>query len=202
MTDLTAFCGRNGSIDMERVHRRGGIEFATDGKTLAWRRTTEPDTEAVSFMPRALEIVAEVTSRWPADADFLPLPDLGEIAVEGCVECGGTGRELVPCRECDGEGHMTCNLGHRHRCEECGGGACVPGKTCNFCDECEGAGEFEKQTPIILGPIDCDKVLLRKIEPYGVEIVPVAEEFVSVKSSLLLFRIGREIRGLLMPLGP
>lgn len=34
-----------------------------------------------------------------------------------CSNCAESGR--VDCPECDGVGHVECNLGHEHDCEEC-----------------------------------------------------------------------------------
>lgn len=127
--DLQVFCDPTANrFAIGKPWVFGGWLYATNGRIAVRVPSSEPDSapEELSFV-KGYELFGNFRD-CPIDWPTLP-----HIAV-ACRECNGTGRKLITCATCKGDGQHYCDCGNEHDCGHCGGSGTVPGKErCIFC---------------------------------------------------------------------
>lgn len=178
--NIEQFCSTNqGYLPM--LYIRDGVEYATDGVTVAWLNTDAPDN--VTHWTPTLTPSKAVADRQAAAGKFQPftMPRYEPVVVV-CPDCKGSGviPEFTDCDECSGGGTVECDLGHRHDCLVCGGvgefendnhGPCAacgetgkvndPNQTLSLCGVTLGAARLAKlaawlpEETVCAGACDC-----------------------------------------------
>jgi len=123
--DLALFCGTSGGrFDLDKPFIRDGWRWATDGWIVVRMPTTDADTEG-----RYPKIESLFEGFPGCDHDW---PDWPQSPIR-CRKCR-TGKVLVACQTCNGEGEHECACGNLHGCGGCDGHGNVSGANdCLFC---------------------------------------------------------------------
>lgn len=107
--DLAPFCSTDET--RPRFHRPWNYQdwcYATDGGIIV-RVDLLPEFDGALPNKTILALTLKMFADFPSGAEFVPLPEMGEIPeIIECVRCGGTGNSPTiheyGCGRCDGEG--------------------------------------------------------------------------------------------------
>lgn len=113
---------------------KGGWRVATDARIMARLKTDEPDFQHsdedghLEKPPNAHAVFSHYAEDFEKHDQFKP------VEMRTCDACNCTGRMEGECKDCGGDGRVTCfECGHEHACEECGGS----GNGTLRCSKCE-----------------------------------------------------------------
>lgn len=169
----------------------GGRKIYTDGHTMAYCHTDEPDTAPENLRANLADILRtiESNSTWQ---EF----EIEESAKEQCSDCLGSGKSrLVECNDCDGHGEVHYSVGSHDYSDDCknclgAGEFVVPGGDDN-CLKCDGKGEAFIAERMAVFQSEYNPKYLERINKPGTETNLPGPE------SMLIFRNG-EIKGAIM----
>lgn len=162
-----------------------GFAYATDGLILVKTTSTFPDTQDLGSLRDNLIALANKNTAENDSALWERLPTSeARIKTSTCCTCGGTGKSRK-CPSCDGDGVVQLDHGYQSfdgtwkhddyecDCHVCEGHGSVGGSEGEDCEDCEGTGKHEQQTPIRFDPHWIDLILLNRIKDLpGVQIHP------------------------------
>lgn len=171
----------------------GGRKIYTDGHTLVFHPTDEPDS-----VPEGLEnSVPKILEKIEAADTWCDLPQ-SSLETEPCLRCNSSGKVTeVDCAECDGEGEVewsTANHVYTAECKECYGDLQVikPGGDTK-CTACDGKGQRFRDRSIPIFQSNFNPHYVARINKPGTEIQLPGPD------SMLIFRNG-DTKGAIMPM--